>query len=152
MNIKKRDQWYMAMLPVIASASKDRSVKIGAIIVGPDDEPRSFGYNGIPRNLNDEVAARHQRPEKYKWFEHAERNAIYNAARVGISLKGCTIYVTCMPCNDCMRGIIQVGITRVVFGPPPNTDSGSITHHREEYERSLEMMKEAGILFTAFIN
>ena len=58
------------------------------------------------------------RPEKYKWIEHAERNAVYNAARMGAALAGCTAYLNWepSPCSDCCRAFIQAGITTVV-GP-----------------------------------
>lgn len=87
---------------------------MGAVIVGEDRTPGPNGYNGFPRTIDDERVARHARPAKYLWTEHAERNAIYNAARVGVAVKGCTIYVTHMPCTDCAPAIIQVGIKRVV--------------------------------------
>src|SRR5678816_3286831 len=76
----------------IATWSKDRSTKVGCVIVGPSREIRSTGYNGFPRGVNDDVDERHARPMKYAYCEHAERNAIYNAARVGIPLEGCTLY------------------------------------------------------------
>jgi dCMP deaminase len=52
---------------------------------------------------------------KYKLIEHCDRNAIYSAARIGVSLEGCTMYLTGPPCHDCMRGIIQCGIVEVVW-------------------------------------
>jgi dCMP deaminase len=61
------------------------------------------------------IKKRHERPDKYLWTEHAERNAIYAAARVGIPLKGCVIYVDWIPCADCARAIVQSGITRVII-------------------------------------
>ena len=55
-----------------------------------------------------------KRPEKYFWFEHAERNAIIVKHRIGVSTKGCTMYLTCgIPCGDCARAIINVGIVRI---------------------------------------
>lgn len=108
------DDYFCSMLPLVASKSKDNSVKIGAIIVGPDHEIRSTGYNGFPRGIIDKPA-RFERPEKYVWTEHAERNAIYNAARIGVSLKDCTLYLNWWPCPDCARGIIQVGIKEVII-------------------------------------
>ena len=48
------------------------------------------------------------------FMEHAERNAIMNAARVGIPLEGCTLYCQWLPCADCARAIIQAGIVAVV--------------------------------------
>ena len=75
---------WMALAQFIATWSKDRGRKVGAVIVGPDNEIRSTGYNGIPRGVNDDVEERHEATngEKYLWVSHAERNAIYNAAIV----------------------------------------------------------------------
>lgn len=106
--------YYMNMLPAIASGSRDISTKAGALIVGPDGEIRSTGFNGFPRGVNDDLTERYNRPLKYKWTEHAERNAIYHAARFGTSCKGCTLYCTHWPCSDCTRGIIQAGIVCIV--------------------------------------
>jgi len=47
-------------------------------------------------------------------MEHAERNAIYNAARHGTQMEGCTLYVELLPCMDCARAIVQAGIREVV--------------------------------------
>ena len=123
--------------------SKDNSTKIGAVIVGKDKEIVSTGYNSFPRGLKDYESQRQQRPEKYFWFEHAERNAIYNAARIGVSTKGCTMYLSCgIPCSDCARGIINAGITRI-FCERGDVTKGS--HWEENYERSWIMLEEAGI-------
>ena len=75
--------------------SKDERTQVGAVIVGKDKEIVSTGYNSFPRGIKDDKKKRQERPEKYFWFEHAERNAIYNAARIGVSTKGCTMYLTC---------------------------------------------------------
>ena len=91
-----------------------RDTQIGAVIVGKDKEIVSTGYNSFPRGIDDNIRERQERPEKYFWFEHAERNAIYNAARIGVSTKGCTMYLSCgVPCSDCARGIINAGIVRI---------------------------------------
>ena len=73
------DQYFFDIVNVVKEKSKDRSTKVGAIIVGPDQGVRSTGFNGFPRGVNDNVDARHERPAKYLYTEHAERNAIYNA-------------------------------------------------------------------------
>lgn len=134
------DEWYMTMAYLAAMKSKDRRTKIGAVVVGPDREVRSTGFNGIPRGVDDGVPDRQERPEKHMWFEHAERNAIYNAARP--VLEGCTMYVQCMPCPDCARGIIQSGIREIVVH-----DVGGSTCLRgeERFERSMQMLKEASV-------
>lgn len=108
------NEYFMAMAHLASSKSKDQSIKVGAVVVGPNNEIRSTGYNGIPRGVDDDKPYRHVRPEKYKWFEHAERNAIYNAAFAGVCTRDCKMFVTMCPCSDCGRAIIQAGITEVV--------------------------------------
>lgn len=123
--------------------SKDKYTQIGAVIVGPDNEIVSTGYNSFPRGIDDNVDIRQQRPEKYYWFEHAERNAIYNAARTGVSTLGCTMYLSCgIPCADCARGIINAGIRRIICEDHDDPIGSKWTAHTE---RSNIMFKEAGV-------
>ena len=123
--------------------SKDKNTQIGAVIVGKDKEIVSTGYNSFPRGIDDGDFERQERPEKYYWFEHAERNAIYNAARIGVSTKGCTMYLSCgIPCADCARGIINAGITRIFV---ERIDSTKGPQWQESQERSWRMFEEAGV-------
>ena len=123
--------------------SKDERTQVGAVIVGKDKEIVSTGYNSFPRGIKDNIKKRQERPEKYFWFEHAERNAIYNAARIGVSTKGCTMYLTCgIPCSDCARGIINAGIIRIFC---ERASGPSSTIWSEHAERSWEMLEEAGV-------
>ena len=110
----KWDAYYLNLCTVVAQLSKDQSTQLGCVIAGPAHEIRSTGYNSFPRGINDDVPDRQYRPVKYLFMEHAERNAIYNAARVGIPLEGCTLYCQWLPCADCARAIIQAGIVAVV--------------------------------------
>jgi len=123
--------------------SKDIKTKIGAVVVGQDNEILSTGYNSFPRGINDELDERQERPEKYYWFEHAERNAIYNAARIGVSLKDSTMYLTCgIPCCDCTRGIINSGIKGVYLERYGGAQGGLWDEHEI---RSIQMFKESGV-------
>lgn len=110
-----KDTLFMSMACLTAMASKDPSTKVGAVIVGNDDEVISLGYNGFPRKVHDLDKARYQRPIKYSWIEHAERNAIYNAARIGVSCRGARMYIPFHPCSDCARAIIQSGIKELIL-------------------------------------
>jgi dCMP deaminase len=141
----KWEEYFRRIAHQVRLKSKDIHTQIGAVIVGTDNEIVSTGYNSFPRGINDEVASRQERPEKYYWFEHAERNAIYNAARIGVSTKGCTMYLTCgIPCADCARGIINAGITTIVCEPYPTFGtSGALWD--EHAKRSLIMFDEAGV-------
>ncbi len=93
--------YYLNMLTDVAAKSKDEATKVGVIVVGPDNEIRSTGFNSFPRGINDNVPERQTRPTKYLYIEHGERNAIYNAARVGVPLKGCRIYGILSMCGLC---------------------------------------------------
>ena len=122
------DQYFINMLPAVAAKSKDKAFHVGSIIVGPDHESRTTGYNSFVRGLADIHPERKESPEKYKWIEHAERNAIYNAARMGTQLKGCRIYISANPCIDCARAIVSVGIKEVVY------DSDGAYERRKRYK------------------
>jgi dCMP deaminase len=140
--------YFQNIVNQVALKSKDKRTQVGAIIVGSDNEIVSTGYNSFPRGINDDVPERQEVPEKYFWMEHAERNAIYNAARIGVSTKGCTIYLTSeMPCADCARAIINAGIIKVVI-----TINGAAKSQKwqESAERSSWMFREAGIIIDNF--
>jgi dCMP deaminase len=120
--IDKWDERFMAMAVMVGTWSKDRSRGVGCVIVGGKREVRAIGYNGFPRGIDDTDDLRHERPAKYLWTEHAERNAIYNAARIGVRLEGCTAYVPWFPCTDCARSLIQAGINELVAYEPDFDD------------------------------
>ena len=136
-------EYFRGIAHQVKLKSKDIRTQIGAVVVGKDNEILSTGYNSFPRGINDDVEERQERPEKYYWFEHAERNAIYNAARIGVSLKDSTMYLTCgISCSDCTRGIINSGIKRVYL----ERGGGAKGVLWDEHEkRSIEMFKEAGV-------
>lgn len=127
--------------------SKDRSTKVGCIVIDDDFNIRSSGYNGFPRGVDDDLDYRHERPMKYKFSSHAEENAIAQAARVGVSVKGCTLLLTSLhPCASCARMIIQSGINRVVAPVKKDPGTGEYRVDWNEEERiALEMFKEAGV-------
>jgi dCMP deaminase len=137
------DDYFMNMVYLVAMKSKDENTHIGAVIVGPDKEIRSTGYNSFVRGINDSIPERQIRPEKYFWFEHAERNAIYNAARIGVSTKDCTMYTNGVPCMDCARAVIQAGIKRVVVDK--QWDDNNVDIWLEQAKRSLQMFTESGV-------
>lgn len=136
--------YFLRMADTTRLKSKDPNTQVGAIIVGPEKQILSTGFNGFPRGINDDIPARWERPIKYEWIEHAERNAIYNAARHGIALRGASMYIFGFgpPCSGCARAIIQAGITKVVF-------SGRSDWQHQwavSLEISREMLSEAGVI------
>ena len=136
-------EYFRTLAHTVKLKSKDNNTQIGAIIVGKDKEIVSTGYNSFPRGIDDFKKERQEKPEKYFWFEHGERNAIYNAARIGVSTKGTTMYLSCgIPCADCTRGIINAGIARI-FCERGGGAKG--IKWAESAERSWEMLDEAGV-------
>jgi dCMP deaminase len=113
MNYDKWNRHYLDLVDHVAEWSEDRSTKIGAVLV-KNNRVVAVGYNGMPTGVNDDLNERHERPTKYYYFEHAERNVIYTAARNGIVTEGATLYTTGVPCADCARGVIQAGISDIV--------------------------------------
>ena len=135
----KWDIRFLEMAKLVASWSKDPSTKVGTIAVR-NRTVIAQGYNGFPRGIDDNDRL-DNRTVKYMYIVHSEMNAIYNAAENGVSLKGSTIYTVGLPvCHDCAKGLIQVGIKRVVT---PEIETP------ERWLKSLslteEMFKEADI-------
>ena len=131
----------------MASLSKDRSTKVGAIALDDDYVIKSHGYNGFPRGVDDDVEARHERPAKYMYTVHAEMNVVAQAARP--VLQGTTLLLTSLhPCPTCAGLLIQSGVKRIIT-PPPGHDLGVHTVGRpvwsEDARVAMEMFKEAGV-------
>src|SRR5262249_48884300 len=93
--------------------SKDPKCPVGAVIVSEDKVVLTTGFNGLPRGADDDKEILDDVYEKLKVICHAEQNAIINAARMGISVRGASIYVTKFPCLACCNSIIQAGIARI---------------------------------------
>ena len=141
MKLTKWDKRFIALAEHVAEWSKDINTKTGAVIVGENNTEICFGYNGFPRGANDDTMERYERPEKYLWTEHAERNAIFKAARIGVSLMNTKIYCTYFPCADCSRAIIQAGI-KTLYAPKPDFE-----HHKwgDSWSKALSMLNECGV-------
>jgi dCMP deaminase len=135
------DSYYMGVAEAVAAGSKDQSTQLGAVIVGKGGEIRATGYNSFPRGVNDFVSARQKRPLKYKWFCHAEANAIANAARCGVAVDGGSLYCRWLPCPSCAMLIIGAGIREIVvsdFKVPERWQGDMII--------AVTMLSEAGVV------
>lgn len=132
------DAYFMEMAHVAAKKSKDPSTKVGCVIVGPDRAIRMTGYNGPPPGVHD-LSERFERPAKYLFVLHAEASALGHAARNGVSMADCTMYVTHFCCNECSKLIIASGIREIKYG------SGTTSMPPELFEASKAMLHEAGV-------
>ena len=126
MPMNKWDKRFMELTELVGTWSScykdDRHV--GAVIV-KNNRVLTTGYNGAPAGIKSctekGVCLRQQlgiasgTRHELCYAVHAEQNAIIQAARLGISLEGATLYVTHQPCFICARMIINSGISRIVF-------------------------------------
>ncbi len=136
------DERFLALADHISSWSKDPSTKNGCVIVGPDKEIRSTGFNGFPRGVEDTYDRLHDREQKYPLIVHAEENATMHAARIGVSIKGCTSYCTWSPCIRCAVSMIQAGLTEVVSPEVVVPD-----RWKDDFEHAKMILLEAGVVF-----
>jgi dCMP deaminase len=135
----KWDTFYLGMAAYVATASKDPSTKVGAVIVRPDKTVASVGYNGFPRGMDDSPALYEDREVKYSRIVHAEMNAILNAHG---SVNGSTLYCSLLPCDRCAVFVVQAGITRVVT---PRPDADIETRWGDAFNKTRAIFREAGI-------
>lgn len=139
--MSKWDKRFLELAEFVSRWSKDKSTQVGCVIVGPDKRVRSLGYNGLPSGLNDNIPERDERPQKYYWYEHGERNAVYNAVLIGASIKGCVAYMNTPPCADCARALIQAGIATIRVKQMEPSHEG----WKESCSVGVEMLLESGV-------
>jgi dCMP deaminase len=145
-NLLTAEGWgdkYIHLAKEISTWSKDPSTKVGAVVIGEHGQLLSQGYNGFPRGIKDSKERLNNRERKYELVVHAEMNAIYNASLTGVSLKDSTLYVYGLPiCNECAKGIIQVGIKKVVAMRPQiyNSKWDKSNKNAEALFREAEVM------------
>ena len=140
----KWDKRFMEMAYNVSSwSSCVRSGRqVGAVIV-KDKRILTTGYNGAPSGvktckergycLRDKLNIPSGTRAEMCYAIHAEQNAVIQAAKMGISVEGATIYVTHQPCSVCTRILINAGIKRIVYA----------NEYPDDF--SLALLKEAGI-------
>lgn len=147
------DVYFIRMAVEASRMSKDPSTKVGAVIIGPDREVRSTGFNGFPRGIADTAERLADRETKLKLVVHGEMNAVLAAARIGVSVKGCTMYLAATdasgavwggaPCTRCTVEVIQAGIAEVVSLPFKDTPS----RWKDDVALARGLLDEAGVIY-----
>ena len=139
------DEYFMGIAILSAQRSKDPSTQVGACIVSSENKILSVGYNGMPRNCDDDIYPWDREGDelntKYMFVCHAELNAILNYS--GSNLKGSKVYVTLFPCNECAKALIQSGVSEVIYYSDKYSDSFSTL-------AAKRMFESAGIKMTAY--
>ena len=140
------DEYFMGIAVLSAMRSKDPNTKVGACIVDENKKVVSIGYNGMPMGCDESKLSWNKGTgldSKYLYVCHAEFNAILNTRNGTSALKGCTVYVTLFPCNECTKAIIQTGIKELVYADNKYKDTIGV-------QASLKMLELAGIKIRQF--
>lgn len=128
--------------------SVDKSTHLGAILVDDTGKMRAMGVNTFTDDTQKEVEANYFRPRKYQVTEHAERSAIYYAARNGIATRGLTLICPWASCPDCARAAVMAGIKEVIghkqaFDRTPD-------RWKDEINVGFEILKGGGVTYTFY--
>ena len=138
------DECFTQMAILIAQRSKDPSTQAGAVIVDQDNIVVGLGYNGFPRGCADDALPWERTgaflDTKYAYVVHAEENAIYNANK---PTKGCKLYSTLFPCNECAKTIIQSSIKEVIF-------ASDKYHDVDAWVASRKLLDLAGVTYRQY--
>ena len=133
------DERYIRMARIWGENSYCKRRKVGALIV-KEKMIISDGYNGTPSGFENVCEDENGRTKPY--VLHAEANAITKVARSNNSSDGATLYVTCSPCIECAKLIIQAGIRRVVFSEMYHNSDGVDLLSRNGIETELVEPRE----------
>lgn len=116
------DTYFMQIAHLVKTRATCPRRQVGAVIVR-DRQILSTGYNGAPSglphcphegNLHDWPLGCMKAGHCIRAL-HAEQNALLQAAKLGVACEGASIYVTCQPCNNCAKMVINAGISRVIY-------------------------------------
>jgi len=141
------DEYFMEIAHLVKGRSTCLRRKVGAVLV-KDKNILATGYNGAPsgvRHCHETGCLRDQlgipSGEKHELCRgiHAEQNAIIQAAKLGVTIKGATLYCTILPCFICAKMIINSGIKKIII-------EGDYSD-----KFSKDMLEEAGIELTYFV-
>ena len=133
------DERYIRMARIWGENSYCKRRRVGALIV-KEKMIISDGYNGTPSGFENVCEDENGRTKPY--VLHAEANAITKVARSNNSSDGATLYVTCSPCIECAKLIIQAGIRRVVFSEMYHNSDGVDLLSRNGIETELVEPRE----------
>lgn len=139
--INKEDISYMELTKIVSKGSKDRSTKVGSIIV-KNGRVLSSGCNNFPNGVNCNIDSRHERPAKYMYTVHSEANAIISAGLLGYSVVGADMYLNWFPCANCSGLIVNSGIKRIFCSKEPDFEHPT---YGEEFKVAIEILNEGDV-------
>ncbi len=143
-DIRKKELLTLAY--VTARRSLDESVQNGAVLVHNGSDIICTGTNNFPPNV-ERTHERLARPAKYLYTEHAERAAIYRAARFGVSIEGAILVCPWFACADCARAIVLAGISHVIGHKQIAERSHDSFSWQEAIKHGYAILDEGGVTY-----
>jgi dCMP deaminase len=136
------DEYLYGFAEHAARKSKD-ATKVGAVLVAPNGRSVLLtAFNGPAPGVRD-LPDRRERPRKYLFANHAERNLIATAAYHGIRTQNTSVYCTHRCCSACAGEMIAAGVSRFTYGP------GRFGGDNEQWDAASDMLREAGVSYGA---
>jgi dCMP deaminase len=111
MNRPSWTDYFLGLAKVVSQRSHDSQTQHGCIITDRNHRILGVGYNGFAKGLDDDLLPK-ERPDKYPWMIHAERNALSNCI---IRPDNGIAYITGQCCNDCIMALWQEGVTEIIM-------------------------------------
>ncbi len=140
------NEYFMGIALLSCKRSKDPDTQVGTCIVNDQNKVVAVGYNGMPLGCSDDDFPWDREGDnintKYPYVCHAELNAILN--KVSTDIKGCSVYTTLFPCNECAKAIIQSGITHIIYLSDKYASTDSVI-------ASKKMFDAAGVDYKQFM-
>ena len=141
------DDYFMNVAILTSLRSKDKNTKVGATLVDSNNRIIGCGYNGLPSHLDESKfptsrdSSLPYNATKYAYTIHAEMNALLNCTVY--DLKNSKLYVTLFPCCDCVKMILQKGISEIVY-------LSDKYHDEPHYIASRKLLDEAGVNYRQY--
>lgn len=131
------DEYFLMLAFDISYRSEDPDIHHGAIITDDNNHILGTGYNATIKNSDKDLIPLNIRDEKRKWMIHAEENAILNCSLNPLNYHGkCKIYITGLPCVNCLQRIINFGISEIIYA---NRIGSIISDSDEMRDKLIEM-------------
>lgn len=140
------DTYFLSLCEKVSTRSPDSNTKFGAIFTRKN-RIVAVGYNGFPPDSDDNELPNSRDPNghKYKAVVHAETNAIYYAARNGVALDNCKLYVQGHPCSECCKALLSVNVKDWVIGTRSHVVNESerlwMRYWTEHYNVNIKVVK-----------
>lgn len=135
------DSYFMNVAILTSKRSSDINTKVGACLVDSSNRIIGCGYNGIPKGLDKSLFPTNRDKElhesKYGYVVHAEANALLNTTV--FDLTNSKLYCTLFPCNECVKLLLQKGISEIIY-------LSDIHHNDPPYIAARKLLEAANII------